>query len=158
MIASWLICCPSPDFLSFNACYSSLPQRVRLSSDVSQTLAIAQCVLSDSMVRLSELLPVAPYSVAVLVVSRFTHLRSKSVKYLASAKLKLPFDCVVRHAHFFAPSSSTSAHALQVSRSKSRCPPTAHAFKFHLARPVQAARCSSHVMRWSGSQPTTLWV
>ena len=158
MIASWLICCPTPDYLSFNACYSSLPQRVRLSPEVSQTLAIAQCVLSDSMVRLSELLSFAPYSVAVLVVSRFTHLRSNIVKYLASAKLKLPFDCVVRHAHFLAPSSSTSAHALQVSRSKSRCPPTAHAFKFHLARPVQAAQYSSHLIRWSGGQPATLWV
>lgn len=96
MLLSLLLCCPSPDFLSFNTCYSSLPHRVRLSSNVSQAVAIARCYLSDSAVRLLELLAAAPYSVVVLVTSRLGDMRYRCVKHLASTKLKLPVDVVVR--------------------------------------------------------------
>lgn len=87
-----------PDFLSCNACYSCLPQRVRGSPEVSQAVVIAQCFLSDSIVRLFEQLHTAPYLVVVLVASRLGQLRGRCVKYLAMIKLTLPFDMIVRYS------------------------------------------------------------
>ena len=98
ILLSSFFCCPSPDFLSFNACYSCLPQRVRGSPEVLQAVAIAQCFLSDSIVRLFEQLHTAPYLVVVLVASRLGQLRGRCVKYLAMTKLTLPFDMIVRYS------------------------------------------------------------
>jgi hypothetical protein len=98
ILLSSFLCCPSPDFLSFNASYSCLPPRVRSSPEVSQAVVIAQCFLSDSIVRLIEQLHTAPYSVVVLVLARLGHLRGRCVKYLAMTKLTLPFDVIVRYS------------------------------------------------------------
>jgi hypothetical protein len=98
ILLSSFLCCPSPDFLSFNACYACLPQRVRSSPEVSQAVVIAQCFFSDSIVRLFEQLHTAPYLVVVLVLSRLGQLRGRCVKYLAVTKLTLPFDMIVRYS------------------------------------------------------------
>jgi hypothetical protein len=84
------------NFLAFNACYASLPQRVRLSPEVSQAVDVARCFLSDGVVRLFERLDGAPYLVVILVTSRLGDVRCRFVKHLAAAKLKLPFALVVR--------------------------------------------------------------
>ena len=110
ILLSSFFCCPSPDFLSFNACYSCLPQRVRGSPEVSQAVAIAQCFLSDSIVRLIEQLHTAPYLVVVLVASRLGQLRGRCVKYLAMTKLTLPFDMIVRYSLALACPSQLTAH------------------------------------------------
>ncbi len=96
MLLSFMLCGPHPDVQSYNACFYSLPQCVRSSPQVLHTAAIAQCFLSDTTVRLFERLGDAPYLVVVLLTSRLGDLRCRCVKHLASAKLKLPFDVVVR--------------------------------------------------------------
>ena len=96
MLLSFLLCCPRPDLQSYNACLSSLPHCVRSSTQVLHTVAIAQCFLSDTTVRLFERLGDAPYLAVVLLTSRLGDLRCRCVKHLASAKLKLPFNLVIR--------------------------------------------------------------
>ena len=99
MLLSFMLCGPHPDVQSYNACFYSLPQCVRSSPQVLLTVAIAQCFLSDTTVRLFERLAVgdAPYLAVVLLTSRLGDLRCRCVKHLASAKLKLPFNLVIRY-------------------------------------------------------------
>ena len=85
--------------LDWATCYEDFEctdLRVRLSPEVSQALHIAQCFVSNSVVRLFEQLDGAPFLVVILVTSRVGDVRCRCVKHLATAKLKLPFALVVR--------------------------------------------------------------
>jgi hypothetical protein len=106
MLVSTLLC-PSPDLFSFNTYFAALPQRLRMSPDVVQTMIIVQCYLSDSVVRLFEHLHGAPYLVVVLMSSLLSHLRCRCVKYLASAKLQLPLGTASRYVDAAAVSAAS---------------------------------------------------
>ncbi len=157
-LLSHLLCGSSPDFLSFNACYSSLPHRIRASPEVSQAITIAQCFLSDNIVRLFERLHAASYLVVVMLASRLADARCRCVKLLASVKLKLPFDMVIRCIAVRAQRSypQISLSFFKTSRSLPPSTRTTRARQLHLARAVQAARRISLIISSLRLQPASL--